>query len=465
VRRPTLLRQILATQAAIIAACCTLMVAASLVATAVVVRAQQDRSLRHLAAALREGIASEGREKTMPLEDAATEFFDELALPDHRFELLRLDGRLAVGMGGRPDWDSEHVPVEPGTCGTALATGWWRGGRALRSCVEREDADHVVRVVAVDALLDARTLALILPLLVALPVAMIAGASVGRVLMRRRLQVLRVMADAASRLDVGADPRLDVHAEQQELAEVEAAFDRLLARLGAALASERRFSQDASHELRTPLTLLRLRLEQLRGRMSESGAVRADLDDILGDVDALQQLVDSLLLLGRADLGVIPREPVNACDLVRDAAARQRDLDGPAGPPIEVEAPDEILVEGDEPLLARAIGNLVENARRHAGPQARVRLSVLEDGPRVRLVVVDDGPGIPEDLRPTVFERFVRGPRQRASTRGAGLGLAVTRAIVSAHGGDVGTRPSDLGGEEAWITLPRRPIQGSNGRS
>jgi len=462
VKRPTLLRQILVTQAAIVAACCTLMVVASLVATAVVMRAQQDRSLRHLAAALREGIASERRERTMSLEEAAAEFFDELALPDHRFELLRRDGQPAVAIGGRSDWDPVDLPTEPGTCRTASAAGFWRGGRALRACVAREDADHAVRVIAVDALGDSRTLALIVPLLVALPVAMVFGALAGRVLMRKRLQVLGVMAEAASRLDARSDPRLDVHAEQQELADVEAAFNRLLARLGAALASERRFSQDASHELRTPLTLLRLRLEQLRARMSESSAVRSDLDDILGDVDALQQLVDSLLLLGRADLGEIPREPVNACDLARDAAARQRDLDGPAGPAIEVIAPDEILVEGDEPLLARAVGNLVENARRHAGPQARVRLSVVEDGARVRLVVADDGPGIPDDLRPSVFERFVRGPRQRALTRGAGLGLAVTRAIVSAHGGDVGTRPSDMGGEEAWIALPRMSAMASS---
>src|SRR5207247_9403745 len=137
------------------------------------------------------------------------------------------------------------------------------------------------------------------------------------------------------------------------------------------------------------------------------------------------RLVEALLVLARSESAGLPETPVNICDLAREAAARQARADGPSTRPPEVDAPDEILVRGSEELLEPALGNLVENSRKFAGRAARIRIRVRrEDGLGV-IRVEDDGPGIPVELRPFVFERFVRGATDRHRVPGTGLGLAV----------------------------------------
>jgi signal transduction histidine kinase len=120
----------------------------------------------------------------------------------------------------------------------------------------------------------------------------------------------------------------------------------------------------------------------------------------------------------------------------------------------EVEAPDEILVRGSEELLARALGNLIENSRKFGGKTARIRIRVRQEDGHGVVTVEDDGPGIAPEHRPLVFDRFFRSPSQRNRVEGSGLGLAVVQAIVRRHGGEVGTRSGVLGGEEVRISLP-----------
>jgi signal transduction histidine kinase len=119
-----------------------------------------------------------------------------------------------------------------------------------------------------------------------------------------------------------------------------------------------------------------------------------------------------------------------------------------------VDAPDEVLVRGSEDLLARALGNLVDNARKFGGPGARIVIRVREEGPRAIVSVADDGPGIPAGSKDHVFERFFRGAETRGTTEGAGLGLAVVRAIARRHQGSIDARSSELGGAELRLDLP-----------
>jgi signal transduction histidine kinase len=126
---------------------------------------------------------------------------------------------------------------------------------------------------------------------------------------------------------------------------------------------------------------------------------------------------------------------------------------------LEAELPELVLV-ADGAWLARALGNLLDNALRHARSQVLVRLSPLPDG-QVELSVEDDGPGLPEAEWLAALEPFHRPDLSRSrDTGGAGLGLAIVRAIAKGHGGEAILGRSDLGGLKASLRLPRAPGQG-----
>jgi signal transduction histidine kinase len=290
-------------------------------------------------------------------------------------------------------------------------------------------------------------------LLVALPVALAIGMALGGLAIGRALRPLDELEKAAARLTASSTLSLGVGARLKELARLERSFDGLLDRLGAALARERRFTQDASHELRTPLTALNARIERLGSARSDDER-REHIAAMARELHSLEVLVEALLLLARSEDAPLPRVPVNLCDLARIAARRQAVIDAGAGRPIDVEAPDEVLVRGSEELLDRAIGNVVENARKFAGSAGHIRVRVDAIERRAVVSVGDDGPGIPSEARATVFDRFFRDSAHRHTSNGAGLGLAVVRAIVTRHGGNVSASRSDLGGAELRIEIP-----------
>ena len=152
--------------------------------------------------------------------------------------------------------------------------------------------------------------------------------------------------------------------------------------------------------------------------------------------------------------------PVNLCDIARDPRARGRNWTESATPLPEVLASDEILVRGSEELLARVLDNLLENARKFAGPLANVRVHVDEEGDDVRLRVEDDGSGMAPQHRARAFERFFRSPADRSRVPGTGLGLAVVLPSRKTARDTVQSGPSVLGGEEVVVHLPRYRTEG-----
>jgi two-component system OmpR family sensor kinase len=254
-----------------------------------------------------------------------------------------------------------------------------------------------------------------------------------------------------------ADPRTEV-------GQVGSAFNRMLGHVESALARRaasearlRRFAADASHELRTPLAAIRGYAELAR---RYDGEVPAEIAHALSRVEAesarMSVLVDELLLLAQLDAGrPLATQPVDltrlAIDVASDARAASPDhqwlLDLPEEP---------VIVSGDEHRLHQVLANLLSNAARHTPPASSVTLALTSGtGPEsVRVTVTDDGPGIPAELQTEVFERFVRGSASRSPAAGSsGLGLAIVRAVTSAHGGlaEVSSRP---GRTEFTITLP-----------
>ncbi|WP_019632843.1 sensor histidine kinase [Actinomadura atramentaria] len=241
--------------------------------------------------------------------------------------------------------------------------------------------------------------------------------------------------------------RVPVPAARDEIAGLATATNATLAALAASVARQRAFVADASHELRSPIASLRTQLE-----VAQAHPELLDLDGAVADVVRLQHLAADLLFLARIDAGERPAardEPVPLAPLVRAEAARPR-----PGPRPVVEIAAEPSVRGDRDRLARALGNLLDNAARHARASVRVLLRVAGD--RAIIEVGDDGPGIPADARDRVFERFVRLDDARArDDGGAGLGLAIARDVVAARGGTLTVGVAREGGALLTISLPR----------
>jgi two-component system, OmpR family, sensor kinase len=169
----------------------------------------------------------------------------------------------------------------------------------------------------------------------------------------------------------------------------------------------------------------------------------------------MSELVDELLLLAQLDAGrPLASEPVDltrlAIDVCSDARAAAPDHRW------QLELPDEpITVHGDELRLHQVLANLLSNAARHTPAGTAVTVAVEARPQEAVLVVTDNGPGIPPELRPDIFERFVRGDSSRSRSAGSsGLGLAIVQAVTAAHGGHV-TVTSRPGETRFTITLPR----------
>ena len=238
------------------------------------------------------------------------------------------------------------------------------------------------------------------------------------------------------------------------LGHVEAA----LARRAASESRLRRFAADASHELRTPLAAIRGYAELAR---RNPGPVPEDIAHALARVESesarMSVLVDELLLLAQLDAGrPLAKEPVDLTRLAIDTTSDARAAS--PGHHWTLELPDEpVLVEGDEHRLHQVLANLMSNAAKHtpAGTTVTVAVAMAEDPPTVRVSVTDTGPGIPDDLQPALFERFVRGDSARSNGGAStGLGLAIVQAVTVAHGGTVSVT-SQPGHTSFVITLPR----------
>jgi signal transduction histidine kinase len=263
----------------------------------------------------------------------------------------------------------------------------------------------------------------------------------GMAIARRAMAPVAVLTSTAAEIARTRDPsrHMPEPLADDEVAELARTLDGMLRELDAArgetetlLARQRRFVADASHELRTPLTSvlanLELLAESLQGDQGEAAR------SALRSSQRMRRLVADLLLLARTDAArQQPREPLDLAQIVVEAAGELGPVSGDHEISLDVQ-PAKVLGARDE--LHRLTINLIENALRHTPPGTEVQISTrtLPDG-RVELVVADDGPGVPADLAPTLFERFVRGAGDRGGS--FGLGLAIVHAVAGSHGGSV----------------------------
>ncbi len=250
------------------------------------------------------------------------------------------------------------------------------------------------------------------------------------------------------------DARLPAPPGHDEIAELGTTLNGMLERIADARTRERSFVDDASHEMRAPLAVVRGELELAILEHDETGGpdtTRRALVSALEETDRLASLTDHLLVLARADAGILDteRQPLALGKLVRDCANRLL----ATSVLVDVEGPD-LEVSGNAVALEQLVTNLLVNAQRWA--ETTVRCELEEPGSDVVLRVSDDGPGFPQDYLAHAFDRFRRGDlaRRRAGTS-TGLGLAIAAAIVHGHGGQIRLgNHSTLGGAWVEVTLP-----------
>ncbi len=306
----------------------------------------------------------------------------------------------------------------------------------------------------------------ILPQLIgAILAAMLLSGLAGTFLARRMARPLESLAEAAKAVSEGdLGQRLPTESSLVELHSLGEAFNNMVASLQRSDRLNKTFIADVTHELRTPLTVIKGTLETLEdGALEDLEGRGALLASMQSETERLIRLVNDLLVLARADAGSLQLE-IRTLDLEKLAGARcehmrlladHRQIELRVAAPCSDPTRRGINVRGDADRLAQVLDNLLDNAIRHSPERSTVTVSLqsVEDG--VECTVRDQGDGIPAGHLPFIFERFYRidSSRDRHSG-GAGLGLAIARALILAQGGQIEVHSLEGEGTAIRFRLP-----------
>jgi two-component system OmpR family sensor kinase len=387
---------------------------------------------------------------------------DEIAAPGIYVQMLDHDGAVLLSSANLP---GGGLPVPAGLVQQTLAgrqttitvpIGQERvrllgrpvvgEGRVLGAVIVGESLHFLD-----ETLRDLRRL-LVLAILLAVLLALAGGWWLRRQAMRPVAEVTRVAKDIAA---TGRfERRIAIPQTQDELRDLAATFNEMLARLERTFRRQRDFLADASHELRGPLTVIRGNLDLLQMDLPEAER-RESAAEATEEVKRMSRLVADLLFLAAEDAQEgLERRPVLLHELVSAAGERARSVD--AGKhAVTIICNDPTVVQGDRDRLTQLLWNLVENALRYTEPGGTVTLGLHNHGPVAELTVADTGVGIPAEHLPHIFERFYRVERARSHRYGStGLGLAIVKQVAEAHGGQVRVRSEPGVGTTFTIALP-----------
>ncbi|MFD6950871.1 two-component sensor histidine kinase [Nocardiopsis sp. TSRI0078] len=310
------------------------------------------------------------------------------------------------------------------------ASGWFVIGYFTEA-----DEDTVVSTMQTIALVS------LVGLLVASTAAWwVAGRILAPVRLVRQTAAHITEEDLTRRIDVSGRDDIAALAEQ---------FNSMLDRLEGAFTAQRRFVDDAGHELRTPITIVRGHLE-LMG--DDPGERREVVRLVTDELDRMGRIVEDLLLLAKAQQpDFLREEEVSLAELTSDIDAKVRRL---GDRDWRLESMAEGACRLDPQRVTQAVVQLAANAVRHTGPGSRLRVGSALSGGDVLFWVADQGPGIPVEEHGRIFERFSRGGGASRGDRGAGLGLAIVRAIAEAHHGRVDLRSAPGAGSTFTLVIP-----------
>jgi signal transduction histidine kinase len=271
--------------------------------------------------------------------------------------------------------------------------------------------------------------------------------------LRRMARPMSSLVQAAGRIEGGDYSAQVPETGPRDLRSVARAFNAMSARLKASDEQRRSFLADVAHELRTPLTVIRGQAEAIADGVYPGDA--AHLAPILDATQTLDRLVEDLRTLVLTDAGslVLQKEPTDLGALAVETVDSFKVQAEGAGVALRSDIANNLpSIVVDPARIRGVIGNLLSNAIRHSPAGGSVTVGVSASADAVVITVADSGEGIPPELLPHVFERFVKG----AGSSGSGLGLAIVHDIVTAHGGNVEVESQAGSGTRVRLTLPTR---------
>lgn len=288
--------------------------------------------------------------------------------------------------------------------------------------------------------------------------AALVAIGLGLLLARQISSPVRALTSAARGVASGdLDQRVVVHS-RDELGELAAAFNAMAEAVDRQETLRRQMAADIAHELRNPLAIIQANLEAML-----DGVRPLSVDAVAeahGETRLLARLINDLRDLSLAEAGQLPlqKRPTELGELARASVERFASRADNSGIDLEVEVPDGLpAVDVDPDRISQVLGNLLDNALRHTPPggEVRVRIEPTEHESLVRATIRDTGPGVPEEHLPNVFERFYRADRSRTRIGGgSGIGLAVVKQLVEAHGGQVWVESPPGQGAVFGLVLP-----------
>lgn len=288
---------------------------------------------------------------------------------------------------------------------------------------------------------------------------------VGVALLRRALRPVGELSRAASSVVHSGDlsVRVPRSGRGDELDALTDLFNEMLDRNERLIRSMRQTLDHVGHDLRTPLSRLRVAAEVALG--GDEAQLREALADVIEQTEEVSAMLNSLMELGAAEAGLLDleRAPVDLRRVVDRVVDVYAHVAQDAQLSLEVDAPESLVVLGDERRLQQVLANLVDNAIKYSRPGGRVEITLRSAGAEASLRVCDEGEGIPPEQIEQIWERLYRGDPSRGGP-GLGLGLSLVRAIVRAHGGRVGVESEPGRGSCFEVTLPSAPTDAERRR-
>jgi heavy metal sensor kinase len=368
-----------------------------------------------------------------------------------------------------PNYKNIRVAIHSGNdnCGTLSSAGVGKRNAPvlpLRYCIhiikKHGKAVGGVEVIASLAGIDKALQRLRLALLFGIPFALLLAGSGGWLLAGRALEpVERISSMARTITASDLSNRINLR-RQDELGRLAGTFDDMFDRLERAFQEQRQLTADVSHELRSPLTVLEAQTSLALKRNRTPEDYRRVLLSVQEEVEHMSAMVNQLLTLARAEAGeeAIRLEPVALHTIAEPAVDGLQALAVENGVTLSLDAGPNVWALGDAGRLRQLLINLLDNALRHTAPGGTIYVEVCHEAGQPVIRIEDDGEGITPENLPHIFQRFYRGDRARQRAAGnSGLGLAIVRWIVEAHGGIIHVQSTPGQGATFTVVLIPAP--------